>query len=253
MSGRTRVAPGRRRRAAAAAAARLAVGHPPRPGPAAPPTRSWIVQPVRDRATGARSMPDTNMAKFSFVVPCGPPSHTREPTQERRLCAETRVETPAPPPTSIKLDTVYAWSTRHTTAHTSWVVTDRHSPIESCMCMPGRAQPPTPDRPSELLVFTALVLLVLRLARPRLGAAGWRERQDLLTEHHPMLPKAKRPRRCCRKVQIYPMAGQGPLPKLHLETRARCRSCEELRCVRPKWQRRPGLRGASSRCHHCEE
>ena len=90
MSGRTRVAPGRRRRAAAAAAARLAVGHPPRPGPAAPPTRSWIVQPVRDRATGARSMPDTNMAKFSFVVPCGPPSHTREPTQERRLCAETR-------------------------------------------------------------------------------------------------------------------------------------------------------------------
>lgn len=89
MSGRTRVAPGRRRRAAAAAAARLAVGHPPGP-PRHAATRSWIVQPVRDRATGARSMPDTNMAKFSFVVPCGPPSHTREPTQERRLCAETR-------------------------------------------------------------------------------------------------------------------------------------------------------------------
>ena len=90
MSGRTRVAPGRRRRAAAAAAARLAVGHPPRPGPAAP-RRHAIV----DRAAGARS--GNWRAQYarhyygnSHSLCHAAPRPTHGSQQERGACAETR-------------------------------------------------------------------------------------------------------------------------------------------------------------------
>ena len=67
--------------------------HTTHPGPAAPPTatRSWIVQPVRDRATGARSMPDTNMAVLIRCAMRLPVPHTGANKKKRRLCGD---ETP---------------------------------------------------------------------------------------------------------------------------------------------------------------